>query len=193
MRPDLLAAQVVNGKAVRFSFDFVSPFMVFDRVPWYRDSSWLLPLLCFSVAVLLLTTLCWPIIAIVRRRFRSPLVLEVTAFRAWRYSRIGATLIVAGLALWATLLGLILTETSNLSSKLDLLFWLAEIYGAVVFIGGLALMLWNLKAVWTARQTLAGQDLEYRAGDFRADRRMGWLRVQSDPLRNQLLVREWNP
>lgn len=149
---DLLAAQVVDGKVVRWSFDFVSPFMVFDRVPWYRDSSWLLPLLCFSFGVLLLTALFWPITAIVRRHYSRPLVLEPTAFRADHYSKISAILILAGLVLWTVLLGLILTETSNLSSKLDLLFWLAEIFGAIVFIGGLVAMLWNLKAVWTGKR-----------------------------------------
>ena len=38
-----LAAKVVDGKAVRFSIDGISPFMVFDRVPWYQNSAWLLP------------------------------------------------------------------------------------------------------------------------------------------------------
>ena len=36
---DRLAAKVVDGKPVRFSFDLLSPFMVFERVPWYADSA----------------------------------------------------------------------------------------------------------------------------------------------------------
>ncbi len=149
---DLLAAKVVDGKAVRFSFDFVSPFMVFDRVPWYRDSSWLMPLLGVSLGVLLLTVLFWPINAIIRRRYKTPLVLEPKTFRAYRYSKIGASLVVAGLALWTALLGMMLSDIGNFSSKLDPLLWLAEIFGAIAFIGGLLLMLWNLKAVWTGKR-----------------------------------------
>ena len=38
-----LAAKVVDGKVVRFSIDEISPFMVFDRAPWYADAAWLLP------------------------------------------------------------------------------------------------------------------------------------------------------
>src|SRR6185437_1683080 len=34
-----LAAKVVDGKAMRFSIDSISPFMVFDRVPWYEDAA----------------------------------------------------------------------------------------------------------------------------------------------------------
>ncbi len=37
-----LAAKVVDGKAVRFSIDLLSPFMVFERPPWYQDGAWLL-------------------------------------------------------------------------------------------------------------------------------------------------------
>ncbi|HYB64107.1 MAG TPA: serine hydrolase domain-containing protein, partial [Steroidobacteraceae bacterium] len=40
---DRAAAKVVDGKPVRFSFDFLSPFMVYDRVPWYASSAWLMP------------------------------------------------------------------------------------------------------------------------------------------------------
>ncbi len=149
---DLVAAKVVDGKVVRWSFDFVSPFMVFDRTPWYRDSSWLLPLLCFSFGVLLLTALFWPITAIVRRRYKAPLALEGTAYRAYRYSKIGAVAIVVGLLLWTMVFSKILTETSNLAGGLDFLIWMAQIFGAIAFIGGLVLMLANLKAVWTGRR-----------------------------------------
>ena len=40
---DRLAAKVVDGKPVRFSIDLLSPFMVFERVPWYAEQRWLVP------------------------------------------------------------------------------------------------------------------------------------------------------
>src|SRR5215472_8050310 len=46
---DRLAAKVVDGRPVRWSFDLLSPFMVFDRVPWYANNAWLKPLLSASV------------------------------------------------------------------------------------------------------------------------------------------------
>src|SRR3984885_7565267 len=54
---DRLAAKVVDGKAVRFSFDEISPFMVFDRVPWYKDGAWLTPALCAGLAALVISVL----------------------------------------------------------------------------------------------------------------------------------------
>jgi hypothetical protein len=41
-----------------------------------------------------------------------------------------------------------LKDTNNLSSRMDPFVWLAQIFGTIAFIGGLALMLWNLKTVW---------------------------------------------
>ena len=73
---DRLAVKLIDGKVVRFSFDELSAFMVFERVPWYRDSAWLLPMTCAGLAALLLTGVMWPIAAIVRRRYGATLPLD---------------------------------------------------------------------------------------------------------------------
>ncbi len=149
---DRAAAKVVNGKPVRFSFDLLSPFMVFERVPWYADSSWLLPLLGVGVVALLLTALLWPVAALVRRRYKAPLPLTPSALRAYRWSRIASILILASLALWLLIFTLILKDTNYLNARLDPLLWLAQIFGVVAFFGGAAAMLWNLKEVWGGRR-----------------------------------------
>ncbi|HUD28814.1 MAG TPA: serine hydrolase domain-containing protein, partial [Novosphingobium sp.] len=56
---DRLAAQVVDGKVVRWSFDMISPFTMYDRVPASRSSAWIMPAVYASLAVLLLTFLSW--------------------------------------------------------------------------------------------------------------------------------------
>jgi len=145
---DRLAAKVVDGKPVRWSFDLLSPFMVFDRVPWYANSAWLKPLLGASLVALLLTALLWPVAAWVRRRYKAPLGLDPASFRAYRWSKIGAVLILAALGLWAMTIVLMLKNTNNLDGRLDALLWFSEIFGTVAFIGGLLLTLWNLRAVW---------------------------------------------
>ena len=144
-----LAAKVVDGKAVRFSIDGLSPFMVFDRTPWYQDSAWLLPLLCASLAALALTALLWPIAAIVRRRYGATLALDADALRAYRLSKITAILILAALGTWAVTLTKMITEINNLGSKFDSMVRFAQIFGVIVFIGGFGVMLWNLRTVWS--------------------------------------------
>jgi hypothetical protein len=146
---DRLAAKVVDGRPTRWSFDLLSPFMVFDPVPWYASSAWLMPLLLASLAALALTVLLWPVSAWVRRRYQSPLSLDAPSLRAYRWSKIGALLILVGLGLWVLTLALMFKDNNNLDGRLDGLVWLDEIIGTLVFIGGFVVMLWNLRTVWS--------------------------------------------
>jgi CubicO group peptidase (beta-lactamase class C family) len=145
---DRLAAKVVDGKPVRWSFDLLSPFMVFDRVPWYANGAWLMPLFDASVGALLLTALLWPVTYWVRRRYQAPLQLNPTSLKAYRWSKLAALLILAALGLWVLALALMLKNNNYLDGRLDPLLWWNEIFGTLAFFGGLIAMLWNLRTVW---------------------------------------------
>jgi CubicO group peptidase (beta-lactamase class C family) len=146
---DLLAAKVVDGKAVRFSFDELSPFMVFERVPWYQNAAWLLPLLCASLAALAITGLTWPFTAIVRRRYGATLALDPKSLLAYRWSKVAAIVIFAALATWALTVTLMIKDINNLGSKFDSTVRFAQIFGIIAFIGGFGVMLWHLSTVWS--------------------------------------------
>jgi len=145
---DRLAAKVVDGKAVRWSFDLLSPFMVFDRVPWYENSAWLKPLAIASAVALLLTALLWPVTYWVRRRYEAPLRLDAPSLRAYRWSKVAAILIPVALGLWTLTVALMIKNNNYLDGRLDGLLWLDEIFGTLAFFGGLIAMLWNLRTVW---------------------------------------------
>jgi CubicO group peptidase (beta-lactamase class C family) len=147
-----LAAKIVDGKAVRFSIDLLSPFMVFQRVPWYLDAAWLVPSLLASVLVLLFTALLWPVAAVVRRHFGASLGLPPVAQRAFRASKIGAILLLAGLAAWAGLLTWMIEDSNNLAAKSDGVLHAVQILGIVTLIGGALLVLWNLLVVWSGQR-----------------------------------------
>ena len=146
---DRLAAKVIDGNPVRFSFDELSPFMVFDRVSWYKDAAWLIPALCAGLGALLLSVLLWPIAAIVRRRYGAALQLDAAALRAFRAGKIGALLILAGLGLWTWTVSRMLNDENNLGTKFDSWLLFTQFFGAVALIGGTAAILWNLRAVWS--------------------------------------------
>lgn len=112
--PDRIAAKVVDGKVVRFSTDPISPFMVFDRTPWYRSGGVFLPILAIGLGALLLTVLAWPISALVRRHYKVPYQL-IGADAAW-HKRIR----IASLAVLAALGGAVAMAIAMLSS-LDML------------------------------------------------------------------------
>jgi CubicO group peptidase (beta-lactamase class C family) len=146
---DHLAVQLVDNKVVRFSFDELSPFMVFARVPWYQDSAWLLPLTCAGLAALLLTAVMWPVVAIVRRRYGATLTLDPKSLRAYRWSKIASILIVAAFSTWALTITLMLKDLNNLGAKFDSVVRFAQVFGVVAFIGGFGVMLWHLWTVWS--------------------------------------------
>ena len=144
-----LAAKVVDGKAVRFSIDGISPFMVFDRVPASEDGAWLLPAFYCAIGALLLTAVFWPITAIVRRRFGATLALSPEALRAYRFSKIGSILLAAGLGLWAFTVIRMFGDFNNLTNDFNGNLRFAQVFGLLAFVLGSVLIVWNLWTVWT--------------------------------------------
>lgn len=145
---DRIAAKVVDGKVVRWSFDLVAPFTVFDRVPTSRSSGWLLPALYASLAVLLLTFLYWPGSWYVRRRHKAPLAVSGPALKAYRATRIMALLVLALLAGWATYITAAFSNLTMLSAASDGLLWFLQIAGAVIFFGAVGIAGWNAWLTW---------------------------------------------
>ena len=147
-----LAAKVVDGRVVRFSFDQVSPFMVFDRAPWYVNSAWLLPLLVIALVALTLTVITWPVAAIVRRRFGASLALQGRPRRAFRLSRIAALAILAAMLGWMITIGVMFSNLDNLGPSTDALVKALQVIGTIVFIAGFLLLAWHMWVVWTGRR-----------------------------------------
>ena len=147
-----LAAKVVDGKAVRFSIDELSPFIVFDRAPWYQNTAWLRPAFIMSAVALLLTAIFWPITAVVRKKLGAPLTLDAASFRAYRQSKIAAVAITLAIAAWLTTVGLMLADYNRLTSHFDPILYLTQTLGIIAFIGGFILILLNLRSVWRGQR-----------------------------------------
>jgi CubicO group peptidase (beta-lactamase class C family) len=145
---DRLAAVVVDGKVVRWSFDMISSIIVLDRAPWYRDSAWLLPLFALSLLALLATAVLWPVRALVRRRLRVPLALSPRLLRAYRLSRIAAGVIVLAVLAWAVTLGAMMQDFNKLSDSSDGLIVFNQCLGLLAFVGGPLVMGGYLLASW---------------------------------------------
>jgi CubicO group peptidase (beta-lactamase class C family) len=145
---ETLGAKVVDGQAVRFSLGSVAPIIVWDRTPWYQNSSWLLPLTYLSLAVLFLTAVFWPVRALVRRRYGSVLELDKRELQAYRASRIGATAILLTLVAWMVALSMMFSDLNLLSSAFVPVVVILQLLATVVFIGGFLAVLWYAATVW---------------------------------------------
>lgn len=145
-----LAAQVVDGKVVRWSFGEVSPFMIWYRTPAALDSAWLLPALLFGIGVVLLTALSWPAGWIARRRYAAPLALQGEALRTARAVRAFAWIVLLVLIGWAMVVAGI--ENFEAHGSNDWLILLLQVAGTLAFFGLFGLSLWNAWVVWRGKR-----------------------------------------
>ena len=143
-----LAAQVVDGHAVRWSVDGESPFTVFDRVPASRSSAWLLPAIYCSLSVLALTFLYWPATWFVRRRYSVKHSVTGDPLRAYRATRIIAGLDVLVLVGWVVFISTVAASATRLTSASDPWLWLMEFLSVVVFPGAVGVAAWNAWLTW---------------------------------------------
>lgn len=143
----LLAAQVKDGRVVRFSFDGLSPFMMFDRTPAATSPAWLVPAVSVGAIALLLTMLAWPTSALVRRHYGVPYRLEGQDARAHFWIRIAATAVVVLVIAWAVTVSKMIGDLSLLTASTDAWIWTLQLLSLVVFIGGAALGIWNAMVV----------------------------------------------
>lgn len=143
-----MAAEVVDGKVVRLSFNEISPFMVFEPAPWYLAADWLIPALVLAMAVLAVTAVSWPIGWIARRRYGAALALTGPSLRAYRLVRGLSGVVVLVLAGWAIAIGSMLADFSLLHGAFDPLVWLLQIAGWIGFIALPVVALWNLWLAW---------------------------------------------
>lgn len=147
-----LAAKLVNGRVARWSFDIVSPFIVYDRTPWYRDSTWLLPAALVSLAIVLLTALAWPVGAFARRRYKATHPLQGRIGQVQRLTHGFAWGAVIALGLWATFVTIAFTSLSGLSGPYDWLLYLAQIVTPIALFGLLGLAKYNLWLIWRGQR-----------------------------------------
>jgi len=141
-----LAAQVVDGKVVRWSFGEVSPFMIWYRTPAALDSAWLLPAVLFGLGVVLLTALSWPVGWFARRRYAAPFKLEGEAKRTYRVLRGFAWLVLAVFVGWFVIISGI--ENFESHGSTDWLILLVQFVGTLAFFGMFGLSVWNAWLTW---------------------------------------------
>ena len=152
-----LAAKVVAGRVTRFSADEISPFMVLEPIPWWRAPVWLQPAAAAALAACILTTLLWPVAAIVRRRFHVGLGLVGRAARAHRVSRLASVTIATVTIGWATIIALGLNDLTLLGRGLDRVLIAMHALSIISYLGGTAALLWACYVAWADRARWASR------------------------------------
>jgi len=147
-----VAAKLENGQVNRWSFDTVSPFMMFDRVPWYKDPAWLTPAGLFALCVLLLSALAWPAGAIARRRFKAAGRYEGKRLRNQRILHGFQWLSLLMVVGWFSWITLAFSNLSLLAGPLDPLLIAVQVLTPIASIGLVVLGGWNLWAAFKEKR-----------------------------------------
>jgi CubicO group peptidase (beta-lactamase class C family) len=150
-----LAAEVKDGRVVRFSLDAVSPIVVFKPAPASANTAWLHPALIAALGIIVLTAFAWPVRALVRRNFGATLPFEGKARRAYRLSRIFAWAVLAAVAGWLGLLATASADITKLGGALDWLIQLLRSFTPVAVLGLLAAAAWHFWLCWSAKRRWA--------------------------------------
>lgn len=133
---DRLAAQIVDGKPVRFGNDEYAPLVVWDRQPWWRSTALLTPLSQVAFTILLLTLVVVPVAAAKRCRDLSaastPLVYRCTLATLWVAALAGAIVPMR----WVELIQPIMTFTAD-SRTIDAQILAASLLTLFAYVGGL--------------------------------------------------------
>ncbi len=155
---NVAGAKVENGRVEMLSGDEISPFIVFRPTRWWKSPSWLLPLAEFSLAVLVLTLIAWPLAALARRRYRRHLSAArpgpVSLPLGSHCCGLGLLLLLAG---WTWQIQRMSTEVSALTSKSDPWLWLLQLLGLVVFLGAAGVALWNARLARSGKRPWSSQ------------------------------------
>jgi CubicO group peptidase (beta-lactamase class C family) len=152
-----LAAKVVDGHVQRFSIDEISPFTVYEPSPWWRSASWLVPSVEFAFGALLLTTLLWPVAAIVRRRNNLKLALVGRDERGRVLSRIAAAAVTLVSLAWLGLFMFISSRTAMLGPGLDPWLFFLHLVSILGYVGGAIVLIWAAAIAWTGRRRWPGR------------------------------------
>jgi CubicO group peptidase (beta-lactamase class C family) len=152
-----LAAEVKDGRVVRFAPEWISPFMYMERSTGAKGVGWLMPATVVALAALTLTVVFWPVAALVRRRYRKPLPYSGREAKAYRWVRIGALLSLAAIAGWIGTIQAMFSNLKLLTAGMDWLVLALHVFGTIAVFAGLALALWHLSVVWKAPKRWLGK------------------------------------
>jgi CubicO group peptidase (beta-lactamase class C family) len=133
-----MAAVVQGGKVNFVATDDFPPVMALQPTPASMSAAWNLPLFIATLAVLALTVVLWPVIAVVRWRYKQPFALAGRPAWLHRAVRVVALIDLVFLLSWFALGAAAETNLAFLSSENDWLLRLIQLIGVVGVIGALA-------------------------------------------------------
>ena len=140
-----LGALVKDGKVLALSPAEFAPIILFMPASGSLNAGWIMPLLLAALAVMLVTALSWPIVALVRRRYGYRPQIAGRPLMLHRATRLTAWIAVIVAGGWMAMVGVLSSNLEALDGRLDIWMRLLQLL-TLVAVAGTVLTLWN---VWT--------------------------------------------
>lgn len=149
---DRLGAAVKDGKVTAFAPAEFAPIILFVPANTGMNGSWIMPVLLAALAVMLITALSWPIVALTRRRYNYRPVIAKRPLMLYRATRLTAWLMVIVAGGWMAMIAALTSDVGNFDGRLDIWMRLLQLLslGAII---GTALAVWNVRVVATGPES----------------------------------------
>jgi CubicO group peptidase (beta-lactamase class C family) len=145
---DRLGAAVKDGKVTAFAPSEFAPIILFVPASVGMDESWIMPVLLTALAVMLITALSWPIVALARRRYGYRPEMAKRSLMLYRATRLTAWLMVIVAAGWMAMIAALSSDVGNFDGRLDIWMRLLQLL-SLAGIVGTALAIWNVWVIAT--------------------------------------------
>jgi hypothetical protein len=125
-----------------FSITPYAPIIEFLPAPAALNSAWILPVAGLAFLIILIAALGWPIVALVRRRYKYQSEMKGRALQLHRATRGTAWLLIAIAVGWGLILSAVNSDLTALNGGLDA--WIRLLQLLLLFaVVGTAVAIWN--------------------------------------------------
>ena len=145
---DRLGALVRDGRVVMFAPAAFAPIIEFLPAPVSLNAGWIYPAAALAFAVMLLTALSWPVVALLRRSYKYDPAIVGRGLMLHRASRAAAWVLLAVYAGWFGLVSVMSSDVSAFDGRLDIWIRLLQLI-FIVGIVGTVLTIWNVAAAFS--------------------------------------------
>jgi CubicO group peptidase (beta-lactamase class C family) len=135
-----------NGKVKMFSITPYAPIIEFLPAPASLNAGWIFPVAGLALFVMLIAALAWPIVALVRRRYKYQAELSGRGLALHRATRATAWLLLVLAIGWVLVLTAVDNDLTALNGGLDIWMRLLQLLLIVAIVGTLA-AIWNAYTV----------------------------------------------
>ena len=147
---DKLQAVVDGGGRVKmFSITPFAPIIEFVPVPGSLNSGWIIPAFGAALLVLIIAAFGWPIVALVRRRYKYEANVSRRPLQLYRATRATAWLYLIVVVGWLLVITAITKDLTALNGGMDIWMGLLQLLLLVAIVGTIA-AIWSAYVVATA-------------------------------------------